>query len=123
MFLDAQAIHIADGMPIGVQVKNYAVHPGKTNAVSWEVFTKSMAMTTYWLQCSDLVKPENLAEFLSSPRQFIFSFTPVSYDIIADNYKKAVKFIGPADIDKLDLQHKAYAFKQIADEIEAYAIS
>jgi hypothetical protein len=117
MFLDAQGVHISDRMQIGIQVKNYSVHPGKTNAVGWEVFTKSMAMTTYWLQCSALVKPEDADRFLSIPRQIIFSFTPVSYDIIADNYKKAVRFIGPAEIEKLDLQHKGYVFKQIVDEI------
>lgn len=117
MFLDAQGVHIADRMPIGIQVKNYSTHPMKTNAISWEVFTKSMAMTTYWLQCSGLVKPENMSSFLSIPRQFIFSFTPVSFDIIAENYKKAVRFIGPAEIEKLDLQHKGYVFKQIVDEM------
>lgn len=123
MFIDAQAVHIADELPIGIQVKNYSVHPGRINPVSWEIFAKSMAMTTYWLQDSKLIKAEDYEKFLSIPRQYIFSFTPVSYDIIATNYKHSVRFIGPDEIEKLGLKNKAYLFKQIVDEIEKFTLT
>jgi len=117
-FIDAQAAHIADGLPVGVQVKNYTVH-SKThrNPVKWETFIKSMAMNSYWCTDVKIVKPEDFARFFQVPRQYIFSFTPAAFNLLTEEYAGSVRFIGPDEIGKLGLENKPYVFKQILDEI------
>ena len=119
MFIDAQALHIQDRLPIGIQVKNYAVH-SKThrNPVKWETFIKSMAMSTYW--CADIktVPIGKKDQFFSVPRQYIFSFTPPDFAKLTEDFHGSVRFIGPDELErKLDLKHKSYVFSQIIEEI------
>jgi len=119
MFIDAQGKHMADGLPVGVQVKNYSVNlKSHRNPVKWETFIKSIAMNYYWCADVKIVKPEQYAQFFKFQRQYIFSFTPVDFKKLVDDYKGSVKFIGPEEIEKLDLKRKTYVFQQIVDELQ-----
>ena len=119
MFIDAQGKHMADGLPVGIQVKNYSVHSkNHRNPVKWETFIKSMAMNSYWCADVKIVKPEQYAQFFKFQRQYIFSFTPADFKKLVDDYKGSVRFIGPEEIEKLCLKHKAYVFQQIVDELQ-----
>jgi len=117
-YIDAEGIHPADGFPVGIQIKNYS-KDFKENQVNRLIFSKSMAMTTHWLQDNKKVDPDNFIKFLKIPRQIIFSFTDVKDHRVLTDYQGSVRFIGPKTIEKLDLTNKSYIFEQIISEISS----
>jgi hypothetical protein len=118
-FIDAQGRYPGDNLPIGIQIKNYASDNTKTNCVTREPFIKSMAMSTHWIQNKKIIDSEKLIQFYSMPRQIIFSFTDVADTRILTDYAESIRFIGPKEIKKLDLENKnnSYIFDEIFTEI------
>ena len=119
-FVDADVKSAADGLPVGVQVKNYG------NAlVKGEIFNKAAAEDTLRLRIDGIVRPEDYGLYLSSPRQIIFSFTPAEKFLIENN-SRAVLFLGPDFIDRKKLHGDVSKnvparwrmFEQIAEEIK-----
>ena len=119
-FVDADVKSAADGLPVGVQVKNYG------NAlVKGEIFNKAAAEDMFRLRIDGMVPPEDIVLYLSSPRQIIFSFTPAE-KFLVENNSKVVLFLGPDFIDRKKLHGdvsknvpaKWRMFKQIAEEIK-----
>lgn len=119
-FVDADVKSVIDGLPIGVQVKNY-----DSALVKGEIFNKAAAEDMFRLRNDGIVQPEDFAAYLSSPRQIIFSFTPAEKFLIESN-SGVVLFLGPDFIDgkKLhgDVSKNVPArwrlFEQIAEEIK-----
>lgn len=119
-FIDATSTSTADGLPIGIQVKNYNV-----SFVGKEIFDKAAAEDCYWLRVDKKIKPEDVATYISSPHQVIFSFTDTQ-ELFKDSHADVVVFLGPWHIDnaklqgnvKMKLPARWQLFKKIADEIE-----
>lgn len=119
---DGRSYSMADGLPIGIQVKTFSKHT--SSAInSQEIFNKTTAMyvrTLLSLSDSDKLK------FMTQPRQIIFSFTDFAEDYIQEDYKETTLFIGPKFINKANLQGNFKKglkpnykfFKDIADTIE-----
>ena len=120
MFIDASSKYAGDNLPIGIQVKNYKQDKGHSNPVTWEIFVKSAAMTTYWMQDQKLITSSDFEKYLKIPRQIIFSFTDASSSMIVEQFQNSVKFIGPSEIKKMDLEHKPYVFESILNEISLF---
>lgn len=118
-FIDATSVSTADGLPIGIQVKNYNVE-----LVKKETFDKAAAEDSYWLRVDKKIKPEDFSAYLSSPHQLILSFTDTQ-SLFKTSHADVVMFLGPKDIDNAkiqgDIKHKFPSkwqlFKKIADEI------
>lgn len=118
-FVDATSTSPIDNLPIGIQVKNYNVE-----LVHIETFVKAAAEDCYWLRVDKKIKPEDVAAYLSSPHQVIFSFTDTR-DLFKESHAAAVIFLGPWYIDSVNLQGNVKMqiparwqfFKKIADEI------
>lgn len=121
MFVDAKCISRFDKMPLGVQVKNYKQNDGHSNPVVRETFVKSIAMTTIWLQDLKLIDKDSIVNFISRPRQIIFSFTDVSDGRLLTDYAGSTMFYGPHKINKLELHNKSWVFDDIVKEIESLA--
>lgn len=96
-FVDADVKSVIDGLPIGVQVKNY-----DSVLVKGEIFNKAAAEDMFRLRNDGLVQPKDFVTYLSSPRQIIFSFTPAEKFLIESN-SKIVLFLGPDFIDRKKL--------------------
>jgi len=96
-FVDADVKSVIDGLPMGVQVKNY-----DSVLVKGEIFNKAAAEDMFRLRNDSLVQPEDFVAYLSSPRQIIFSFTPAEKFLIESN-SKIVLFLGPDFIDRKKL--------------------
>lgn len=119
-FIDATSTSTADGLPIGIQVKNY-----NAELVNKETFDKAAAEDCYWLRVDKKIKSEDVATYLSSPHQVIFSFTDTE-DLFKKSHADVVIFLGPWYIDSVNLQGNVKMkiparwklFKKIADEIE-----
>ena len=119
-FIDATSVSTADGLPIGIQVKNYNV-----NLVGKEIFDKAAAEDCYWLRVDKKIKIDDVAAYLASPHQIIFSFTD-AHELFKDSHADVVMFLGPQYIDNAKLQGSMkmkiparwQLFKKIADEIE-----
>lgn len=118
-FIDATSTSIADGLPIGIQVKNYDVV-----FVHKETFDKAAAEDCYWLRIDKKIKSEDVATYLASPHQVIFSFTDTQ-ELFKESHADVVMFLGPQYIDNAKLQGNVKMkiparwqfFKKIADEI------
>ena len=119
-FVDADVKSATDGLPIGVQVKNYG------NAlVKSEIFNKAAAEDIFRLRIDGMVRSEDVISYLSAPRQIIFSFTPAEKFLIENN-SKVVLFLGPDFINKKKLHGDVSKnvparwrmFEQIAKEIK-----
>lgn len=119
-FVDADVKSATDGLPVGVQVKNY----GKA-LVKGEIFNKAAAEDTFRLRIDCIVRPEDVGSYLSSPRQIIFSFTPAEKFLIENN-SRVVLFLGPDFIDRKKLHGDVVKnvparwrmFERIAEEIK-----
>jgi len=119
-FVDADVKSAADGLPVGVQVKNYG-----NVLVKGEIFNKAAAEDMFRLRIDGMVRPEDVVSYLSSPRQIIFSFTPAEKFLIENN-SKVVLFLGPDFIDRKKLHGDVSKnvparwrmFEQIAEEIK-----
>lgn len=121
-YTDATSISARDGLPIGIQIKNY--NKFAESAVSArEIFDK--ACVSYLRACTETVKPEDIIRYMSQPRQIVFTFTELANDLLMDEYNKYVIVFGPKDIDAKGLQGNAKKkltpnwlfFKTIADKI------
>ena len=118
-FIDATSISSIDGLPIGIQVKNYDVE-----FVHKETFDKSAAEDCYWLRVDKKIAEKDIAAYLSSPHQVIFSFTDAR-DLFKTSHADVVMFLGPQYIDKAKLHGdpnmkipaRWKLFKNIVDEI------
>lgn len=112
-----------DGLPIGIQIKNYTVH----ELVGQEVLTKAEAMDSHWLRVEKRIPRDKVLEFLESPSQYVLSLSNAKNDLIVEDVKNAVVFLGPAWFDNLKIQGSSKTgesprwkvFQQIADEISA----
>lgn len=119
-FIDADVKSAADGLPMGVQVKNYA-----SALVKGEIFNKAAAEDMFRLRIDGIVRPEDFAAYLSTPRQIIFSFTSAEKFLIENN-SRVVLFLGPDFIDRKKLHGDVSKnvparwrmFEQIAEEIK-----
>lgn len=114
-FFDAK-VKMHDGVEACIQIKNYAIAD-----VDKETFWKAAAEDRY--QLDEIGESETIV-YLSSPRQFIFSFTETKKIFIEDHIG-IVAFLGPKYIDSKKIQGdikqhiiaRANMFKSIADEI------
>ena len=90
-FFDATAKR--NGMPVGIQVKNYS----KFNKVGLEVFLKAAAQSDLWLRRDEMCK-SCLEDFTSSPCQYIISTSEASLGL-EERFKGSVVFLGPKWLD------------------------
>ena len=90
-FFDATAKR--NGLPIGIQVKNYS----KFNKVGLEVFLKAAAQSDLWLRRDEMCK-SCLEEFTSSPCQYVISTSEASLGL-EERFKGSVVFLGPKWLD------------------------
>lgn len=121
-FVDAEALR--NGLPVGIQVKNYS----KGNLVGGEVLVKAAAMSDLWLRHDKRIRDEDVLEFLKSPCQYIISMTNVKSDALTDRYLSSVVFLGPKWLDMKKIQGsmktgenaKWKMFELVADEIDSF---
>lgn len=93
-FYDARAVR--NGLPVGIQVKNYS----KYNYVDEEVFLKAAAQSDLWLRKDRVVsQAEDIAEFISTPCQYIISTSEPKNPQCLDWFKGSVVFLGPKWLD------------------------
>ena len=90
-FFDATAKR--NGMPVGIQVKNYS----KFNKVGLEVFLKAAAQSDLWLRRDEMCK-SCLEDFTSSPCQYVISTSEASLGL-EERFKGSVVFLGPKWLD------------------------
>ena len=90
-FFDATAKR--NGLPIGIQVKNYS----KFNKVGLEVFLKAAAQSDLWLRRDEMCK-SCLEDFTSSPCQYVISTSEASLGL-EERFKGSVVFLGPKWLD------------------------
>ena len=122
-FIDATSTSLVDGLPIGIQVKNYNVE-----LVHKEIFDKSAAEDCYWLRTDKKIENKDVVTYLSSPHQVIFSFTDAR-ELFKTSHADVVMFLGPQHIDKAKLHGdpkmkipaRWKLFKDVADEISKVA--
>lgn len=118
-FIDATSTSLVDGLPIGIQVKNYDVE-----LVHIETFYKSAAEDCYWLRYDKKIAEKDITTYLSSPHQVIFSFTDTR-DLFKTSHKDVVMFLGPQFIDnaklhgdpKMKIPARWKLFADVADEM------
>lgn len=126
-YVDAESISASDGLPVGIQIKNYnkfAIDSIDTCGI----FNK--ASVSALRQIHQLKSIEDAQMYLKQPHQIIFSFTKLGSDFIVERYLKDVIFFGPKDIDSVYLQGNIKKnisanwlfFKTIADEIKAFTV-
>lgn len=107
-FIDATADSASDGLPIGIQVKNYIC-----TKVKKETFDKLSAEDSKWLREDKRIPEDKIQLFLASPHMMIFSMTEAENDLSVDSSRNSVMFIGPKDIDRLHLQGSAVNRKSL----------
>lgn len=120
-FVDAFAE--CNGMPIGIQIKNY----NKYNKVDLEVFLKAAAMSDLWLRRDNIAK-DNLEMFISSPCQYIIATSLPENPFLEEMFKGSVVFLGPRWLDSKKIQGsiktrepaKWKMFEDVADEIKKF---
>lgn len=92
-FFDATAER--NGLPIGIQVKNYS----KFNKVKLEVFLKAAAQSDLWLRHSNVVGSSLSSEFIATPCQYVISTSDVDSPALVERFRGSVVFLGPKWID------------------------
>jgi len=120
-FFDATAKR--NGLPIGIQVKNYSEH----NKVDAEVFVKAACQSDLWLRRDKLISEDDLKDFTSTPCQYIIATSDPANELLEERFKSSVVFLGPKWIDAKRIQGSSKTgesakwrmFKETADEIEA----
>ena len=88
-YIDAEAIR--NGLPIGIQIKNY----NEFSRVGREVLTKASAMSDLWLRRDKRIADEDILDFVKTPCQYIISTVDPSSELLCDDYKSSVVFLGP----------------------------
>ena len=86
-FFDATAKR--NGMPVGIQVKNYS----KFNKVGLEVFLKAAAQSDLWLRRDQIPNLD-----MTSPCQYVISTSEASLGL-EERFKGSVVFLGPKWLD------------------------
>ena len=86
-FFDATAKR--NGLPIGIQVKNYS----KFNKVGLEVFLKAAAQSDLWLRRDQIPNLD-----MTSPCQYVISTSEASLGL-EERFKGSVVFLGPKWLD------------------------
>ena len=122
-FIDAISTSLVDGLPIGIQVKNYNV-----KLVDKEIFDRAAAEDCYWLRTDKKIEEKDIVTYLSSPHQVIFSFTDAK-ELFKRGRADVIMFLGPQYIDKAKLHGdpkmkipaRWKLFKDVADEISKVA--
>lgn len=129
-YIDAESISASDGLPVGIQIKNYSDDQNSEKHVDPEkIFNK--ACVSYLRGLYALNTDVDKLLYISQPHQIIFSFTGFGSKLIADSrkdYNKAIIFFGPNEINSKYLQGYEdknisanwLFFKTIADEIQAF---
>lgn len=120
-YIDATAKR--NGLPVGIQVKNYSSH----NTIDDIVFLKAAAMSDLWLRRDGGIKDEDLKEFTKTPCQYIISTSRSRNELLEERFKGSVVFLGPSWIDARKIQgssktgesSKWKMFEEACDEIEA----
>lgn len=110
-----------DGLPIGIQIKNYKYD----NNIHREVLTKAAAMSDIWLRRDKKIPDDMILDFVKSPCQYVISTCKPSNDMLVDDYKNCVVFLGPDWLDDLKIQGNSKTgessrwkiFRNVADEI------
>lgn len=92
-FYDAKGMR--NGLPVGIQVKNY----GKHNKVDEEVFMKAAAQSDRWLRKDRVVSQDDIMEFISTPCQYIIATSLPKNEQYIDWFKGSVVFLGPKWLD------------------------
>lgn len=110
-YTDATSISARDGLPIGIQIKNYNKY-AEIAVTAREAVRKARrildkACVSYLRECTESVKSEDIIRYMSQPRQIIFTFTELAHDLLMDEYSKYVIVFGPKDIDAKGLQGNA----------------
>lgn len=119
-FVDATAKR--NGLPVGIQVKNYNTY----HKVDDVVFIKAAAMSDLWIRRDGIVKEENLKEFMSSPCQYIISTSDPCKAMLEENFRKSVVFLGPKWLESKKIQGSAKTgesakwkmFEEAAEELD-----
>lgn len=88
-YIDAEAIR--NGLPIGIQIKNY----NEFSRIERTVLTKASAMSDLWLRRDKRIADEDVLDFIKTPCQYIISTVDPSSEMLCDNYKSSVVFLGP----------------------------
>lgn len=88
-YIDAEAIR--NGLPIGIQIKNY----NESSRVGREVLTKASAMSDLWLRRDKRIADEDILDFIKTPCQYIISTVNPENEMLLDDYKSSVVFLGP----------------------------
>ena len=126
-YVDAESISASDGLPVGIQIKNYNKF-ALDSIDTCSIFNK--ASVSALRQIHQLKSIEDTQMYLKQPHQIIFSFTELGSDFIVERYLKDVIFFGPKDIDSVYLQGNIKKninanwlfFKTVADEIKAFTV-
>ena len=124
-YVDAESISASDGLPVGIQIKNYNKYAEKS-VDAREIFNK--ACVSYLRGLHTLKTDVDKLLYISQPHQIIFSFTELGSELIVDGYNKEIIFFGPKEINSKYLQGNVKKnisanwlfFKTIADEIQAF---
>lgn len=92
-YIDADAIR--NGLPVGIQIKNYDAH-NRNNRISRTTFNKAAAMSDLWLRRDKLIADEDILDFIKTPCQYIISTVNPENEMLLDDYKSSVVFLGPS---------------------------
>lgn len=123
-YIDAEAVR--DGLPIGIQIKNYNLF----KKIDREVLTKASAMSDLWLRRDKKVRDEDILDFIKTPCQYVVSTSDVSNDLLLEDYKSSVVILGPKWLDTRKIQGSVKTgeaamwrmFRDVADEIRDFKL-
>jgi hypothetical protein len=121
-YIDAEAIGNRNGLPIGIQIKNY----NEFSRVGREVLTKASAMSDLWLRRDKRIADEDILDFVKTPCQYIISTVDPSTEMLCDDYRSSVVFCGPKWFESKKLQGSSKLgtgtmwrmFKDVADMLK-----
>lgn len=119
-YVDAEAVR--NGLPIGIQIKNYS----KQSRVGRDVFVKAAAMSDIWLRRDKKISDDDIMDFIKTPCQYIISTVKPDNILYIDNYKGSVVFLGPTWFESKKIQGSIKTsessmwkmFKYTADKIK-----
>ena len=111
-----------NGLLVGIQVKNYS----KFNKVKQNTFLKAAAQSDLWLRRDNICRVDDLAEFTTSPCQYIISTSDADPGL-EDMFRGSVVFLGPKWLDSKRIQGSAKTrespkwkmLEEVAELIEA----
>lgn len=121
-YIDAEAVR--DGLPVGIQIKNYDGH----NKLTREVLTKAAAMSDLWLRRDKKVADEDILDFIKTPCQYVISTADAGSELLETDYRNSVVILGPRWLDSRNIQGSIKTgeaplwrmFRDVADEISRF---